>query len=160
MNPSLKSRVYTNLGSFVILIVLSASINACNLPTVSGGTQPPQVSIQNAMASRDPATGLPIVSVDYTVKYPSDLYAQTLPSIPTLTCGMQQTQLTRERIFTGASVNITGTTTAPQTGQATISVSEDDKSIGGEFSIECTLTSDRQLAISNTSFRQHPPAGS
>lgn len=150
MNPSLKSRFYRNLGSFVILIVLSTSINGCNLPTTSGGTNPPQVSIQNATASRDPATGLPIVTVDYTVKYPSDLYAQTLPSIPTLTCSMQQTQLTRERIFIGAPVNITGTTAAPQTGQGTISVSEDDKSIGGEFSITCTLTSDRQLAISNT----------
>jgi hypothetical protein len=63
---------------------------------------------------------------------------------------MKQTQLTRDRTFTGASVNITGTTIAPQTGQATISVSEADKSIGGEFSIDCTLNSDRLLATSNT----------
>src|SRR5688572_19409656 len=82
MNLSLKSRFYTNLGSLVILIMLSASITGCNLPMVSSGTQPPQVSIQNATATRDPATGLPIVIVDYTVKYPSDLYAQTLPGIP------------------------------------------------------------------------------
>lgn len=150
MNPSLKSRFYTNLGSLVILIVLSASLSGCNLPLVSSGTQPPQVSIQNATASRDPATGLPIVTVDYTVKYPSDLYSQTLPSIPTLTCSMKQTQLTRDRTFIGAAVNITGTTAVPQTGQATIAVSEDDKSIGGEFSIECSLNSDRQLATSNT----------
>ncbi|MDQ2692165.1 MAG: hypothetical protein M3Y68_09055 [Chloroflexota bacterium] len=150
MNPSLKSRFCTNLGSIVIWIVLSASILGCNRPTVSSGTQPPQVSIQNATATRDPATGLPIVTVDYTVKYPSDMYAQTLPSTPTLTCSMKQTQLTRDRTFTGAPVNITGMTIAPQTGQATISVSEDDKAIGGEFSIECSLNSDRQLAISNT----------
>jgi hypothetical protein len=151
MNPSLKSRFYRNLGSSVILIVLSASISGCNLPMVSGGIQPPQISIQNATASRDPATGLPFVIVDYTVKYPSDLYAQTLPNVPTLTCSMKQTQLTRERSFTGAPVSITGTTAAPQTGQAVISiVSESDKSIGGEFSVECTLNSDRMLATSNT----------
>jgi hypothetical protein len=159
MNPSLKSRCYRKLGNFVILIVLSAGINACNLPTTSAGTQPPQVSIQNATASRDPATGQPTVSVDYTVKYPSDLYAQTLPSIPTLTCSMKQTQLTRDRTFSGAPVSITGTTTAPQTGRATISVvSEEDKSIAGEFSIECTLNSDHQLAISNTISVNVPPA--
>ena len=63
---------------------------------------------------------------------------------------MRQTQLTRERAFTGAPTNITGTTAAPQVGQASISIiSEDAKSIGGEFSIECTLNSDRKLATSN-----------
>src|SRR5690349_8935912 len=158
MNPSLKSRFYRNLGNFVILIVLSASLSGCNLPTVSAGTQPPQVSIQNATASRDPVTALPFITVDYTVKYPSDLYAQTLPGVPTLTCIMKQTQLTRERSFTGAPASITGTTAAPQTGQAIISiVSEEDKSIGGEFSIQCTLNSDRTLATSNTIPVNVPP---
>lgn len=151
MYSNLKSRLYGKLGSFVMLIVLSVSISGCNLPMASAGTNPPQVSIQNATASRDPATGLPFVMVDYTVKYPSDLYAQTLPSVPTLTCSMRQTQLTRERAFTGAPSRVTGTTAAPQTGQATIAiVSEDDKLIGGEFSIQCVLNSDRQLATSNT----------
>ena len=158
MNPSLKSRLYSKLGSFLILIVLSASLTGCNLPTASTGTQSPQLSIQNAAASRDPATGLPFVTVEYTVKYPSDLYAQTLPGVPTLTCRMKQTQLTRDRTFTGAPASITGMTAAPQTGQAIISVvSEEDKSIGGEFFVECTLDSDRTLATSNTIPVSIPP---
>ena len=158
MNPSLTSRFYRNLGSFLMLILLSASLSGCNLPTASSGTKPPQVSIQNATASRDPATGLPFVTLDYTVTYPSDLYAQTLPTVPTLTCRMKQTQLTRERAFSGAPASITGTTAAPQTGQSIISVvSEEDKSIGGEFSIECTLNSDHPLATSNTITVNVPP---
>ena len=147
MNPNLKFRFCRNLVSFVILIVLSViSISGCNLPMASRGTKPPQVSIQNAIAGRDPATGVPFVIVDYTVQYPSDLYAQTLPNIPTLTCRISQTQLTRESSFIGTPANIIGTTAAPQTGEITIS---GDKSIAGEFFVECTLNSDHKLATSN-----------
>lgn len=133
----------------LVYLALLLILSACNLPTGSRGTQGPQLTIQNASASRD-AAGLPIITVDYTVTYPSDLYAQTLPGVPTLTCTMKQTQLTRDRTFTGAPVNITGTTKDPQTGQASIAVPEDGKNIGGGFSVTCTLVSDRTLAESNS----------
>ncbi|SEF04103.1 hypothetical protein SAMN05444161_9023 [Rhizobiales bacterium GAS191] len=115
----------------------------------SSGTDPPKVTIENAKASRDSA-GLPVITLNYTVKYPSDLYAQTLSGVPTLTCSLVQKQLTQDRTLPGAPINITGTSAAPQKGQLIIKVSDSDKSIGGEFSVTCTLASDRVLGTSNT----------
>ena len=162
-NLDLRSRGHSPIGklsSFAIVIVVTGSIIGCN-PFSSSGTGSPQVTIQNVNASRDQVTGLPVVTIDYTVKYPSDLYAQTLVSVPTLTCTMEQKQLTRNRTFTGAPVNITGTTSALQRGQASILVPEDGKFIAGSFSVYCTLASDRTLGTSNTSsveVPKHPDA--
>lgn len=136
-----------NLCKLALLLLLGVSLTGC--PWSSAGTDAPQVTIQNAKASRDKVTDLPVITLDYTVKYPSDLYAQTLSNVPRLTCTMMQPQLTRTRTFHGNPVNITGTTVSPQNGQVTISVPEDGKFIKGSFSLSCTLASDHELASSN-----------
>ena len=157
-NLDLRSRGHSQIGkliSFAILLVVIGSIIGCN-PLSSSGTEGPQITIQNVNAYRDQVTQLPVVTMDYTVKYPSDLYAQTLPSVPTLTCTMEQKQLTQVRTFTGAPVSITGLSSAPQSGQVSILVPEDGKSIAGSFSVICTLASYRTLGTSNEAYVEVP----
>jgi hypothetical protein len=147
MNRNLSPRSYSLICKTLGLAILIGSLIGCN--PLSVGTSDPSVTIANAAASRDPGTGLPVVVVDYTVKYPNGAYAQTLPSVPTLSCTMKQTQLTRERIFNGAPINITGTSITPQNGKVTIAVPESGKFIAGDFSIICKLATDRTLGTSN-----------
>ncbi|KKM20498.1 hypothetical protein LCGC14_1644910, partial [marine sediment metagenome] len=157
-NLDLRSRGHSQIGklsSFAIVIVVIGSIIGCN-PLSSSGTRGPQITIQNVNAYRDQMTQFPVVTMDYTVKYPSDLYAQTLVSVPTLTCTMEQKQLTQVRTFTGAPVSITGSSSAPQSGQVSILVPEDGKSIAGSFSVICTLASDRTLGTSNEAYVEVP----
>ncbi len=136
------------LALVVSLLVLS-SLAACSAsPLTSAGTDGPQLTISNAVATRSSA-GLPVITVDYAVKYPSDLYAQTLDRIPTLTCTMNQTQLTNMRTLIGQPVSVTGTSGSAQTGKVSIAVSEADKAIQGAFNIICTLTTDHPLGVSN-----------
>lgn len=127
-----------NRIALVAVLFLSASAFRCGLG--GDGVEPPQVNIENARASRDTVTDLPVVTVDYTLKYPNDVYPQTMPGPPSLTCSMEQGQFTRTRTFNGNSVKITGTTGKIHTGQATITIPESGRGIEGEFSITCTLT--------------------
>lgn len=143
-----------NLNRIALVIVLcfSASAFRCNLnPFSSESTEGPKITIQNATVSRDEVTDLPLVTVDYTVKYPSDLYIQTMTGTPNLTCTMEQGQLTGTRTFKGKPLNITGTTAKPPPGQATVEVPEEGRYIAGSFNISCTLASgDKALGTSNT----------
>ncbi len=137
------------LALVVSLLVLS-SLAACSAsPLTSAGTDGPQVTISNAVASRN-SSGLPVITVGYSVKYPSDLYAQTLNSVPTLTCAMTQGQLTRNRTLTGQPVPITGISANQQTSQATIQVGDSDKAIQGTYTIMCSLSTDHPIGVSNT----------
>lgn len=136
------------VGSSVGMFAVGACGNLGFNPLSSSGTEAPVVTIQNALASRDATTGLPNVSLEYSVTYPSDLFAQTASQI-TLNCTMEQGQLTQTRRFTGAST-VTGFDRGPHTGRVVISVPEDGRSIQGAFTIGCTLRSDRDLATSNT----------
>lgn len=136
------------LSRIVLIVILIVGATGCPLFT-SAGTEGPQVSIQNVKAARDPASDLPIVTVDYTVKYPSDLYAQTISGVPSLTCTMSQRQLTQTRTFTGTPSPVTGLTGALQKGQAVINVPADGKFIAGGFSVICELKSDRTLGTTD-----------
>jgi len=155
MNRNFKFRSNTlvgNLNRIALILVLFMSASAFRCGLGGDGVEPPQVNIENARASRDPVTDLPVVTVDYTVKYPNDVYTQTMPAPPGLTCSMEQGQFTRTRTFNGNSVRVTGTTGKIQKGQATITVPESGRGIGGEFSITCTLTTidNKTLNTSNT----------
>lgn len=141
-----------NLNRIALVIVLSLTVSAFRCGLGGDGVEPPQANIENARASRDPVTDLPVVTVDYTVKYPNEVYPQTMPGPPSLTCAMEQGQYTRTRTFKGNSALVAGTTGKIHKGQATITVPESGRGIGGEFSITCTLTTidNTTLNTSNT----------
>lgn len=139
-----------NRIALVAVLFLSASAFRCGLG--GDGVEPPKVNIENARASRDTVTDLPVVTVDFTLKYPNEVYPQTMPGPPSVTCSMEQGQFTRTRTFNGNSVRVTGTTGKIHTGQATITIPESGRGIEGEFSITCTLTAhdNKTLNTSNT----------
>lgn len=145
--------LYEKLRVIAIGVVLILSAGAFRCSLLGGdGVEPPKVNIENARASRDTVTDLPVVTVDFTLKYPNEVYPQTMPGPPSVTCSMEQGQFTRTRTFNGNSVRVTGTTGKIHTGQATITIPESGRGIEGEFSITCTLTAhdNKTLNTSNT----------
>jgi len=137
------------LTRLLLVLILGLTLTGSKC-TTSSGTEGPQITIQNARAIRDEVTDLPVITVDYTVKYPSDLYPQTLNGVPRLNCAMKQKYLTQDRVFNSDPLNITGTSARPQNGQITISVPDGGRYIKGSFDVTCTLASDKPLGTSNT----------
>lgn len=135
----------------VFTIAIALIMIGCSSPLSSAGTNSPTVSIQNNVTvTRDPQSLDLTISVTYTVTYPSDLYASTLNGVPTLTCNLSGYPSTGPRSLPGNPVNITGTTSAPQTGTATISATgEENHFINGTWSVSCTLAGIKDPVTSN-----------
>jgi hypothetical protein len=138
------------LVSLGMLIVVSAIMTGCGWrpENVFGKsiTNTATVTIQDATASRDPVTKLPVVKVNYTVYFPGGMLEQ-YTNAPTITCTMEQGQLTSTRTFTSQPVNLTAETLS---GALNISVPEEGRAIGGLFSVKCNIASDHPLNTSNT----------
>jgi hypothetical protein len=132
------------------VIVLVASLTGCGWKPADvfgkASTTTASVNIQSVSAGRDPVTQLPVVTVNYRVNFPYNLFAQ-YTTAPTITCTMSQNQLTTTRTFSSSPVNITSAT---QTDQLNIQVPEEGRAIGGAFSVVCSIASDHPLNTSNS----------
>lgn len=133
------------------------ALSACKIPFFE--PKGPTITISNASAVRDEVTDLPLVTVDWTVTFPSDAYPQTADSI-SVGCFMTQRYVTGPRSFTGPQAWGAGSTNrkGPFYGTATIPVPEDGRHIQGAFYIKCSVYGIADETVSNELSVSIPPS--
>jgi hypothetical protein len=108
---------------------------------------PPTITISNPTATRDSST-LPSVTVQYSVRYHDDLWAQSYDGVFEVHCTMTQKHLTKVASYTGKA-NCPGTSAGPHTGSVTINVPDAGKYSAGDWDVLCTVWGGSDRAKSN-----------
>jgi hypothetical protein len=135
-----------------ITIVVAVPVTIWALTRSSG----PQLTIPFAVAERGTDNNVAVV-VHYQVHYPSTAYAATLTSFPSLTCTINQSQLSGPRTFS-ATTEVPGSQ-QDVAGSLVLHVPPSQHSIQGDFSLACQLDRNGEELASVTGREVHvaPP---
>lgn len=133
-----------------ITIVVAVPVTIWALTRSSG----PQLTIPSAAAERGTDNNVDVV-VHYQVHYPSTAYAATLTSFPTLSCTIDQSQLSGPRTFS-ATTEVAGSQ-QDVAGSLVLHVPPSQHSIQGDFALSCHLERSGDELASVTGLGVHVP---
>jgi hypothetical protein len=103
------------------------------------------LSVLESSATRD-TSDLPVIAIRYQVDFQNDAAPQALQSLLSVHCTIKQTQLTRNRVFTGQGDVLASERLSK--GDVVIKPGEDDKAIHGAFKVSCELFRDKDSLAS------------